>query len=710
VHRQQRHRLGFVCTAILVATGIAAFVGLRGTVADLDASLDRFYERTAFTDMTIVGGDAAAIVDAVGTLDGVASVSRRGTTTLSVFLDGGTTKVQGTIIGVPAAGPYLDQFEVTAGTAFGRGATGSVAVVEQHTADDLAIAPGATVEALGIGGQAALEVTGIGRSPEYLLPAENQQQVVTTPGSFAVLYVPEPVVEQLGGDATVPQVLVRYGDGVDRTDLDDRIAAVAVEHEAALVEPRIDQPSNAVIAEEHTGFDEASIVIATLALVVAALVGAIACARVDDGRRRRRALTITVVASAVVGIAIGLVAARRAGPALVDAVSLPEHVSGARLITVLVAAALAAVTGAVALTLSALVRSGADDTLGAGPAIVTTAAAAAAVICIVAPVGVVDSAEATLAAAGRLERVSAQIAFATPVTDAQLDTLRSIDSVVAAEAVPSANVVVRHGSRRYATSLEAFAPDTTMQRFETVHGEPLELPTQGALIPESLGAILDAAPGDDLEITLPGAGVAPFTVPVAALTSDTLGNLVFLRTSTLRDAMGADADSFAGGLFDTATVRYADGADDATIARTIQAEPDVVVYVPVAADLNTVAQARPIFSAVIDALLAVGAAVTALGLACAVVVHASARRPVGSRRVALEVLGASAVGIVIGAVLGTFAADRLVDALDTDLIHLVRQIDGSTYGLAVAIVVVVGAVTLAVTELAYSGRRSNSSM
>ena len=42
---QSRHRLAFVCTALLVATGIAAFVGLRATVSDLDQSLDDFYAR-----------------------------------------------------------------------------------------------------------------------------------------------------------------------------------------------------------------------------------------------------------------------------------------------------------------------------------------------------------------------------------------------------------------------------------------------------------------------------------------------------------------------------------------------------------------------------------------------------------------------------------------------------------------------------------------
>ena len=31
---------------------------------------------------------------------------------------------------------------------------------------------------------------------------------------------------------------------------------------------------------------------------------------------------------------------------------------------------------------------------------------------------------------------------------------------------------------------------------------------------------------------------------------------MFLRISTLREALGADADAFAGGLFDTATIRF----------------------------------------------------------------------------------------------------------------------------------------------------------
>jgi hypothetical protein len=184
---------------------------------------------------------------------------------------------------------------------------------------------------------------------------------------------------------------------------------------------------------------------------------------------------------------------------------------------------------------------------------------------------------------------------------------------------------------------------------------------------------------------------------VAALTSNTLGNLVFLSNDALRAAMGPSANEFAGGLFDTASVQFAPGADAAKVATAVQSDPAVVVYVPVAASLGAVDAARPIFKAVIQALLAIAAVVTVLGLAIAVVLHTRTRARVGGWRITAEVFAAVVVGILLGALLGTYAADRLVDALDTPLIHLTRHVDASTYAWAAGLVLVVSALTLAVS-------------
>jgi hypothetical protein len=158
--------------------------------------------------------------------------------------------------------------------------------------------------------------------------------------------------------------------------------------------------------------------------------------------------------------------------------------------------------------------------------------------------------------------------------------------------------------------------------------------------------------------------------------------------------MGPSANAFAGGLFDTASIRFDDDADPAVVAKAVQSNPSVVVYVPVAASLDTVDSARPIFKAVIQALVAIAAVVTVLGLASAVVLHAHTRAPIGGWRITAEVFAAVVVGIVLGAILGTYAADRLVDALDTPLIHLTRRVDASTYAWAAGMVLVVSALTL----------------
>ena len=64
--------------------------------------------------------------------------------------------------------------------------------------------------------------------------------------------------------------------------------------------------------------------------------------------------------------------------------------------------------------------------------------------------------------------------------------------------------------------------------------------------------------------------------------------------------------------------------------------------------------------------------------------------------VVLEVLAAAMIGIVVGAVLGTIGANCLVDALDSNLIHLVREIDTSTYLLAADAVVIAALFVLVV--------------
>ena len=408
---------------MLVACGVATFVGLRGTVHDLDRSLTNFYDDTQFADVVVVGGETDAIAAAARDVEGVGAVATRTTTTLSIWVDGGKTKVQGTVIGVPSTGAPINALSITSGGAFARDTTESVAVVEQHTADDLGIAPGASLQALGIGSVGELTVTGVAVSPEYLLPAQSQQQVVTSPGSFAVVYVPEAVAQELGGAAGIGQVLVRYESGADADALDGSLTRLAREHQAALVVPRSEQPSNAVIGEEQTGFDEASIVVPGLVLLLAVAVGAIAASQVRDvraaptpdgggdrfgrGRRHRHRAGRR---------AHRWREARRRGLAPITRLDRERGRGGDR------TRARRGDGRAGARTRRARSprrRGEAGARLGVGPVVVTAVATAIAMACVIAPAGVIDSAEATLDAAADLERADSQVAFVTPVTPAE---------------------------------------------------------------------------------------------------------------------------------------------------------------------------------------------------------------------------------------------------------------------------------------------------
>src|SRR5581483_9213827 len=147
----------------------------------------------------------------------------------------------------------------------------------------------------------------------------------------------------------------------------------------------------------------------------------------------------------------------------------------------------------------------------------------------------------------------------------------------------------------------------------------------------------------------------------------------------------------------TATLRFEPAADPASIASTVQQLSGVAVYVPVGADLGTVSKTRPIFAVLVDVFLAIGAIVALLAIsaivAAATPMLSTAIRPI--RLVRAVVLGI-AVGTVPGVLLGRAVAQRLVDRLESDLVHLVRTLDAWSVVMAVAVVAAVGVSTVLV--------------
>ncbi len=621
----------------------------------------------------------------------MAAVSTRTTVTLAVWVRGGKAKLQAQLIGVPASPPKVDGYLVEQGTGIDLETPNDV-VVDTHTAAGLDLAPGASIRILGLGAVQDVNVRGVVSSPEYVVAAANAQQLVTAPGQFAVVFAAEPFVAKAAGPSALTEVLVRYEPGADRDRLDERLDALGARTKAALREPRAEQPSNAMVQEELDGLDVARTLAPGLLLVLAIVVGGLALALAARAGAPRRHVLLGGLVAADLGIVVGVVAAVLLAGTITDAVDIPVTDVTISIGGIVVAGVL----GSIAVLLAIGVARAAGATRhprGVGMALAGTAAALA-VAAVVAPLGIVDAAQATLAKAARIEIIDAQIAFATPVGDEQLAELTAVKGVAVAEPVPSAVVQLAHGDRGYTTQLEAFQPDTKLGRFETPEGEPQQLPSDGLLVPSPLAEILRVEPGDEIEITLPG--VSTFTLPMAARTSGALGNLVFTSIPALRTALQAGPDAFAGGLFEVAAAKFAPDADADRIASEVISSPTVATYVDVAADLDAFVGALPLLEVVSWSLLAIGLVIAVLGvLVAALAIAPGARR----RDLVLELVLPGLVGSALGVALGVGAADRLVDALETPVIHLEPALDATTVLAAVGVVVVVDLVVALTVRL-----------
>ncbi|HEX6312992.1 MAG TPA: hypothetical protein VF152_15365, partial [Acidimicrobiia bacterium] len=345
---------------------------------------------------------------------------------------------------------------------------------------------------------------------------------------------------------------------------------------------------------------------------------------------------------------------------------------------------------------------GAAGVSGDGPrALVVALGLALAVAIVIAPAGVLDAARRTLDTATDLERADAQVAFAAPVDDRELGELRAVPGVALAEPAPSGTVVIAGRRSRYLTDLEAFERDTELQRFTGPDGASITLPRRGVLLAASLAELLDVDVGDRVSLTIVGSGLPAASTTVAALTGDTLGNLVFTSNGGLRAALGTGATSFAGGLFNTAALGAEPGADLDAVARRVTRLSDVEVYVPVGADLAGAARARPLLSVTTVALLVIGVVVAALtALLVGFTVSEGHVTPGWSWPALVRTAVPVAVGLVLGALVGTALAGRLVDALESDLVHLEAGIDPLTYLAAIGLPLVV----IAVVALVGAGR------
>ncbi|MWA00505.1 FtsX-like permease family protein [Actinomadura sp. LD22] len=350
----RRRPAQLVSVVVLVMLGVALFGASYDAYRNLDSGYQRLFERYRFADLTLSGGDTAAIAAAAAAEPGVAATAARTVADVPMRMPDGGTFV-GRVIGMPAGSqPAVDKVQVLRGRYLDASAPAGV-LAEKHVADHARLRPGARVAVWHGGAWQPLEVRGTASSTEYLWPAASRQDALPAPGSFGVLFVAEPLAERIAGTSAPNQVAVYYTAAGRRHTgwLDAALTAAARRHGAGAAVTRADQPGNATLAEDIKGFAELAVLFPLLFLAAAGVAVYVVLARRVARDRvvigtlrasgfRRRTLVghylatglAAGLAGAVPGAAAGVLLAGTVTRLYGEAIGLPETFVSVRAATV----------------------------------------------------------------------------------------------------------------------------------------------------------------------------------------------------------------------------------------------------------------------------------------------------------------------------------------------------------------------------------------
>ncbi|MFG2091334.1 MULTISPECIES: FtsX-like permease family protein [unclassified Spirillospora] len=687
----RRRPAQLVSVVVLVMLGVALFGASYDAYKNLDSGYQDLFAEYRFADLTLSGGDTAAIAREARSRPGVRAAVARTVADVPMRTPDGNTFV-GRVAGFPAGSqPDVNRVKVLKGRYLDPAAPSGV-LADKHLAEDAGLEPGANVSVWDGRAWRRLGVRGTASSPEYLWPAPSRQDILPAPGSFGVLYVPEPLARRIAGTDTPNEVAVHYtAAGRDHAArLGASLTAAAREHGAVAAVTRAEQPSNATLAQDIKGFSQLAVMFPLLFLAAAGVAVYVVLTRrvardrviigtLRAGGFRRRTVVAHYLATGVAaglagalpGVAAGLALAGSVTRLYGDAIGLPETTVTVRATTMLSGLAFGLAAGGLAALAPAVsaarvppaeaMRGTVPSTGGAGliarlersvpaagrlPAgawlvlrgptrqfrrtLYTMTGVVLALVLILVSWGMLDSSQATVSRQfDQVQRQDAELTLGRPPDAAALAAISGTEGVRAAE--PSAHLpaTITAGDRGYTTTVVGLPAATRMHRFLTPGGGERSLPAGGALLGAALRDELGVNAGDRVGLRL--AGGRTVTTTVAGFVDEPLGTYAY---ATL-DQVAAWAPSARP---TSVLVRFGPDADRAAAERALSAQPGVVAYTDSQALKKTMDEYMNLFYVFIAVMLAFG------GLLAFTVLFATLSVNLSERGTELATLRAAGVG------------------------------------------------------------------
>jgi putative ABC transport system permease protein len=675
-----RSRPQFIAVIVTVFLGITMF----GASYDSFRNLENSYDQTAldfrFANLTAVGGDPAAFAATAAAEPGVESVTIR--TVADVPFRVGDAKFLGRAVGLPAAGePDVNRVLVLRGDYLP--GDGSGVLVERHMADHFGLEPGGRVELLGPGGWETFTVAGVIASPEYIWPARDRQEIITTPDNFGVVFATNAVTERLAGVAGPNEAVVFYRDGEADDDLTEELAVTATGLGASDAYTRAEQASNAGLQEDLKGFEELSLFFPILFLSAAAMAAYVMINRLVHAQRpqigillangftRRQVLGHYLgygIFAGVVGTIPGIIAGALLGRLITglytDFIAVPVTVIRlypdtffAALFLGIGATALAALAPALSasrVTPAAAMRG--ETPAGRGkPSLIerlvppfrrlpirwrmalrgiersprrtlyTMLGVVLSLMLILVSWGMIDTVTALIDRQFvEIQAEDARVYFTGPVDTAAVDALTAQPGVAAAEPSLELPVTVSSATGSYSSALVTLEANTRMHRFITPDGSRFDLPESGIVAGVSMRDLLDIEVGDTVTVLVADFGVS-FDETVSAFVDEPLGTLVYQSRERTEALAGTVLPATS------ALLQYEAGADGDTVRAALTDLEQIAAVEDTKALYDTVQEYLSLFYVFVGVMLVFGGAMAFALIFNAMSVNiAERRREVGT--------------------------------------------------------------------------------
>jgi len=748
-----RQKPQFIAITITIFLGVTIFGATYDSFQNLTSSYDSTATAYHFANLTMSGGDTTAIATGAEAQAGVVDTETRMVADIPFRVDG--TKLLGRVVGMPTdMQPTVNEVDVQQGSYLASSAPDAV-LVEKHMADHFSLSAGDSFEVLQGDKWTTVTVAGIAASPEYIWPARDRQEVITTPDNFGVIFAPERLAEELAGSGP-NEVTVYYTAGDPNQTTSDALSQQARNAGATNVYTRADQPSNSALSEDLSGFEEMAVFFPVMFLLAAAMAAYVMISRlvhsqrphigvmVANGFTRGQVLRhylgyglIPGLIGSVPGAVAGVLLARLITHMYTGMLSIPITVIGFYPITLIGAMLFGVVASLLAALAPALVASRVvpaeamrgETPVGGGrrsllerlipplrrlPAawkmtfrgvgrnprrtIYTMIGVMLSLMLVLVSWGMIDTIQHLMNRQFvEIQQEDATVYFTGPTSIGEVASLTDINGVSMAEPALTLPVTLSANGQQYETALLVLEDNTTMHRFLTADKGWIALPKSGVVLGQATRSLLDINTGDTVDLTISGVTV---TAPVADFVDEPFGTMAYVSRSQAEGLTGSALPATS------ALISYTDGTDATTIRNAVTDRPNVAAFEDANVLYDMMQKYMILFYAFVGVMLVFGGAMAFALIFNSMSVNIAERNrevatllAVGtdrrsiSRYITAENLLIAAMGIPLGLVVGYLAAREAMATFSSDLFAFDLYIYPRTYVYAALAILVVALIS-----------------